>query len=64
MVNCCNGPCAQRRAPCPTPEACQIEIEELDDGPFLRAIDGAAALILGLLVFLLVVGGFGIWRAW
>jgi hypothetical protein len=60
-MNRCSGPCAQGHAPCPTPEACQVEIEDLDDGPFLRAIDGAAASILGLLVFLLVVGGFGVW---
>lgn len=24
----CNGPCQQGRLPCPTPEACEVDVEE------------------------------------
>lgn len=28
MRPACNGPCQQGRLPCPTPEACEVDVEE------------------------------------
>lgn len=52
MVKCCNGPCAQGRLPCPTPEAC-----ELEEVPFYetRIKDAIVALLLVCAIVLVVL---------
>mgnify|MGYP003338321508 CR=1 FL=1 len=46
----CNGPCNQGRAPCPTPEACQLEDRE-DDKSLTAA---GLAVMLGAVILLMV----------
>jgi hypothetical protein len=53
MVNCCNGgPCCQGRAPCPTPEACELEETSLYA---TRIKDAVVAVLLVFAIIAYVV---------
>lgn len=51
----CNGPCQQGRVPCPTPEACEVEVEEpmFYGRQWLREAVYDAALVLALVGLLM-----------
>jgi hypothetical protein len=46
----CSGPCAQGRAACSTPEACEIDEEDSADAEVLRWLAGLAGIVFGLIV--------------
>ena len=68
---CANGPCAQGRKLCPTPQACQVSTEPADDiadeadapRPPLKRGDGPRVLaMLGLAVAIVLgIAAAGVW---
>ena len=55
-MKCCYGPCEQGRRKCPTPEACQVEVEEPDRWWDVIVSDTAIALMCVVAIGLIVWG--------
>lgn len=60
---CANGPCAQGRKLCPTPQACQVSAEPDAPRPPLKRGDGPRVLaMLGLAVAIVLgIAAAGVW---